>query len=264
MEVKEIRNDALSPDASNAASKTLQKSTSALAAPVVAEAVQSPVSIEITSRDHSVAQNDLRAQLNDLINVVNIAAQATTDIEGIVKSISGIVEQATNPELPDHRRATLEREGNALVDELKKAVNTTTPSGLKPLAGDKVRLEVEEKLGKTLEFILPDHSKDSFGISKISFSAKDSIIQTQTSIQTAREQIEKLRKAVDETKDVIQEKVTEVEVAFQNKEASESSIRDLDEALRVATETQKGIGTNPDSAIRSFGGLGKGALGLLD
>ncbi len=222
------------------------------------------ISIETSGKETSISLNEARSRLNSAIGAVNVASEATGEIEKIVKSLSGIVDQADDNSTPDNRRVALEKEANQLLDELKRALTTSSPSGLKPLAGDKVRVEVEEKYGKSLDLLLPDHSSDSFGLSLISFSPKESILQTKTKVETARRQIEALREAVDKSKDAVTSVVARVEVAFQNSEASKTTIRDVDAALKLAGETENSIGKDPESALRSFGGVQKNALGLLE
>ena len=174
--------------------------------------------------------------MNAVIAVVNVASQATDAIQKIVTSISGIVQQVSQDNTPDNRKEALQNEANSLVEGLKKAVNSAAPDGTKPLAGDSVRFKIEERIGKALDVLLPDHSKDAFGIGTINFSTKESIIQTQTSVATAQKQIEELRQAVVKTTQDVKARVDEIDVASQNQEASQSSVRDLDLAIQLSID----------------------------
>lgn len=218
----------------------------------------------VASQVKNNSKTQVRKQLNDVINVTNVAKVTTSQIDKMVQSISGIIKQVSKEEIPQQRRIALEKEANQLVEEIRKAAETKASNGLKPLAGDKIRLEVEEKIGKTLDVILPDDAKNAFGIASINFSTKDSIIATIASVQSAQESILKLKDAVESANKNISSAAATIDVALQNNEASEVSIRDLDQALKKATETRSVISANPDKAIQSLGNLSANSLGLLE
>ena len=210
-----------------------------------------------------VDNGPLRSKINQVISAVNLASEATSEIARLVKSIGGIVEQVEDGKLSEPRAKILEKEANELVKEIRKQASSKTSEGLKPLAGDPIRLEVEEKLGKSLDLILPDSAKDAFGLSNITLSKKEAIIQTRVKVEEAEAGVEKLKKAVDETKSRVTKSVTEFDVAIQNKEASQVSVRDLDQALTLASRTSISISVNPEGALSSVGKLDESVLGLL-
>ena len=87
------------------------------------------------------------------------------------------------------------------MDEIKRAAGAQATNGVRPLAGDQIRLEVEAKIGKTLDVILPDDAKSAFGLNSLSFSTKESIISTITSVEKAQQQIEKLKDRFENERD---------------------------------------------------------------
>lgn len=263
MDVKDVPN---TKDASQSVKKTgpnLQKSLKALTRLGAEANPPEAVRLNVEARRPAVSAS-VRSRTNEAITVVNLANEATAEIEKLVESISGIVDQASSPQISDTRRKVLEQEANQLVAEIRKKAQTKSENGVRPLAGDKFALEVEEKFAKTLEIILPDHAKDAFGIGAINFSPKDAIIQTRNAIARARQQIEKLKESVKETRGQVKEAVNALEVALQNSEAAATSIRDVDEALRLAGDTKLGISRNPGGALKSVGNLQKKALDLLE
>lgn len=217
-----------------------------------------------TNEVRSSGKNQLRLKLNEVINVTNVAKDATSQIDNMVRSISGIIKQASKEDLPEPRRAALEKEANQLVSEIKKAAETKTMSGIRPLAGDKIRLEIEEKIGRTLDVILPDDAKNAFGISDISFSTRDSIISTIASVEMAEQNIMKLKNAVEEASRNLLTTADTLDVALQNSEASESSIRDLEQALTVTGEMRSLITDDPKKALDSVSKLSLNSVGLLE
>lgn len=264
MDVKEVRNSQVNQEKIATEKSTtegkIRKSAETLS---VSAALQS-ATVNIDSKPRSNSRSELRGKVNEIINVTNVATEATSQISDLVKSIDGIVEQAKAENTTDQRKAILEEEANQLVNEIKKAALQSADNGVKPLAGGTIRLEVEERIGKTLEVILPDEASAAFGLGKISFSTKDSIISTIASVEAALNSITRLREAVSETAKNIEETVKAVDVAIQNAEASETSVRDLDMALRLASETSVVISKDPDKALSSVGKLNQGALGLLE
>lgn len=208
--------------------------------------------------------SDLRKGLNEAISSINIAADATDSIGKYLESIHGVIEQAQTPkELSPQRQQALEKEANQLVDEIKRTAKAVAdvPSGVGP--NDDVRKEIEEKLGKTLDALLPEDASRAFGIGPISFSRRDSIIQTITNVTAARQRIDEVRKAVQDSSSSLKNAVLSFEVAEQNGEASRVSVRDLDKAAELASTTESKIFQNPDTALNSVGNLVVRSLELL-
>lgn len=256
MEVKDVRSTKLVVE--NKPARTTNQSANSK------PATNETADVVISDQTRASGKTQVRQQLNDVINVANVAKDVSGQIDRIVQSISGIIKQARQEGLPDQRRAALEKEANQLVEEIKKAAETPASNGLRPLAGDKIRLEVEEKIGKTLDVILPDDAKNAFGITEINFSTKDSIISTIASVEQAEQNILRLKSAVEEASKNVSETAAAVDVALQNSEASETSIRDLDQALKLAAQTREIISEDPKKALKSLGAFSTKSFQLLE
>jgi flagellin-like hook-associated protein FlgL len=228
------------------------------------------VEIESGSQDTD-ASSDLRGRANQAIDAINVAAEAASEIEKLVKGIDGIVGQAQtllkgedqSGQQEKHRVPLLEKEANQLLGEIKKLAQAQAPNGLRPLAGDKIRLDVEEKVGKPLEVILPTEASDAFGIDSLSLSSIDAIVNARANVEEARDRIQKIRDSITDTHKEVSSIVNQLEVAFQNSEAARASIRDVDEALKVVNETSRKISGNPEGALKAIR-LSKGSLTLLE
>jgi hypothetical protein len=161
--------------------------------------------------------------------------------------------------------AKLEKEARGLRDEITRVAQVSTSEGVKPLAGDTIRLELEETLGKALEIILPSDAKDAFGLNDINLSQKELILDTVAKVEKARRGIEQLRGSLDHGLDSLRTTVAALEVASQNVEASKTSVRDVDSALTLAVNTKGEIRDDPAGALNSVGGsIFKNAKGLLE
>lgn len=265
MDVKDVPNTkdlATKPNSSPA--QALQKSLRALASSTGLElSRREAVSLAVEARRSSQG-SEVRARANDAINVVNVASEATSEIEKLVDSIGGIVEQASSPHISESRRKILEKEANQLVDEIRRKAQVKTSDGVRPLAGDKFSVATDVASKKPVDIKLPDGAKDAFGIGEITFSPDDAIPQARSTLARAKGEIEKLKDSVKATQDQVKSTVDAIEVALQNSESAQTSIRDVDEALRLAGNTKIGIARNPSDALSSVGNLQKKALDLLE
>ena len=264
MEVKDVQK--LNQDPGQSVKQTtpgLQRALSALSSSKVPEDKFDRIDVEAVARPRSSATN-MRKDANDVIMEVNSASDAVQELEKLVKSIDGIVKQVDNGKLSDGRVVALEKEANQLVERIKEvaiAVPPSTPRASSREDGD--REEIERNLRRALDTIMPEEAKDGFGLGKISFSRKDSIIATVAAVVAARERIEGARESVETTREAVGQVVNTYEVAIQNAEAAEVTVRDVDQAVRLASEARSSIFRNPDNALDSAGPLSPRALELL-
>ena len=205
----------------------------------------------------------LRARFNELVGAINVANEATSQIEKLVKSLGGIVEQVSGRDIPDKRLRVLEDEANQLVDEIRKAAQTSAPNGQRPLAGDPIRLEAEEQIGKALDVILPDDASNSFNLGKIKFSTKEAIINTRANLAVAEARARALREAVTQSGDYVKSAADAIDVASQNSEASESNVRDITAAAELVLNTRRQINERPETAVAAAGVLSSRIADLL-
>lgn len=218
------------------------------------------VTVSVHSQPRQAALTEMRARLNDAISITNVAVESTKQIDKYLKSIDGILEQVSDEKVPPQRKEVLEAEANELVKQIKKETKTSAPDGSKPLSGDKIRLELEEKIGKALEVILPDDAKEAFNLGEIRFSAKESILSVRAAVIEAKAKLESLKETVGKTAKSVQDAATIFDVAVQNAEASTSSVRDVDAAISLAAGLGNGIESAPSKALVSHGEPSKSLL----
>ncbi|MCB0311181.1 MAG: hypothetical protein KDD42_08095 [Bdellovibrionales bacterium] len=247
----------------SAVRKSLRPSNSLNSAQVLQQS-QEIVTLSLSnSNTESLKETKVRSGANQLISQMNLSSQAAGEIEDLVKSLDGIVQQATQSELPERRLAALEKEAKELVGKINEVAQTTSASTSTIKVDDDVRAEIEQRIGKTLDAILPDNPDELIGISEISLSPKDSIINTIANVTAARERIEGVRRTIDQTRGAVGAIVAALDVAAQNSAASEASIRDVDQAVELASQARIGIFEDPGAALESVGDLDSRSLGLL-
>lgn len=262
MDVKEVRSTLLDPANAPAVERQPQKSPDPLGSLLGAESAEDSELVDIRSK--TAVGNELRARINQAITVSNVASEATEQLARLVDSVGGIAEQAQDPGTSETRKGILEGEANQLIAEIQRTLKEATSGGVRPFAGEKIRVELEKRLGKTLELVIPDDASEQFGLGTINFSTKDTILNTIAHVQAAQESISRIRDAVGDSIKTLHEAASTLDVALQNSEASQTSIRDLDEALKVTGETKILINKHPDEALGSVGEIESNILSLLD
>jgi hypothetical protein len=230
---------------------------------VTAQPSDSVYTSGVNNRAPSAKAQAVRAT-NEVINTANVAADEVSRIGTLVESIGGIVELANQPSTSPERAGILEQEAQELAGEIQRRAQTPSASGLRPLGGDKIRLELEEGLGRNLEILLPTDAQSAFGLGTIKFPNKEAILDAVEKVAVARQQIESLRGAVDDTVQSLRKTVAELDVADQNAAASQASVRDVDLASNLAKQTGQGITASPISALGSVAALDSQILGLLE
>lgn len=238
-----------------------QRSIAGLNAQPVTRAPE-PVALHVANNQNKQT-NDVRSRANAVINIINVAEETTHEIGRLVKSIHGIAEQAKSNDFPEQRRPVLEAEANELVEEIKRRAHVAA-SGVKPLAGEEIQLEIDEKIGAALSVKLPDVASGGFGFGRIELGAKEKIESVVAVAADAQKQLETLQGAIEEAHGKVQDSLGALDVALQNSEASQASIRDVEEAVRLAGRTGSQIGKYPDDALRSVGRLDRAMLNLLN
>jgi len=227
--------------------------------PCAPEAVQ----LDVEASSAIKQNNEERSQANKMISTINLAQEATAEIGRLVKSVDGIAQQVESGNISKQRREVLESEANDLVSEIKRKAYSSSES-IKPLADDdKIKAEIERKLGKTLDDLLPNKDDEIFDIGEIKLDLKENIVNARASVARVQERVEKIQANIKEATKEIQSLITTIDVASQNTEASQVSIRDLDNALSVAVETGDLIERSPEEALQSAGALSHFSVNVL-
>lgn len=256
-EVKPINSVKITPEDQT---QSTRRSVKELSANKVGAIKLDPVQIELNiPKERSV--ND-RKQANEAIKALNLVAAATEDIDKMVTSLAGITEQAMQPNLANSRRDILEKEAQDLVKAIAEKADVEVSPGVKPLKGDPIQVNLEKELGKFLQVILPDTTPEGLGIKELKLSPAERIIQIRQTISEAKSRMEEVRSKVIESKNEVAKKITEAEIAAENKLASESSVRDLDKALKLTSAITSLVNQSPKDAL-SATGLGNASLRLL-
>lgn len=201
----------------------------------------------------------IRASSNKAIESVNLAADTVRSVSKLVSSLDGVLEQASSDGLSKSRVDALEKEAKELVSAIRERIKPPPP----PLAGERIKVDAEAVLGKTLDFILPELKDEVFSVTTVEFSTKDSIMQVRSAVAETRQNMEALRESVDLIRKEVASATSAIDVAIQNSEASKNVVRDVEAAADLAESTIGGIKENPKDALNSIGTLRNQSADLL-
>jgi len=241
----------------------LKQATRAKAAVDQGSVPKTDVQVRASAAIPSNVSAEMRKNLNEAISSLNVASEATSSIADYLSSIDGFIEQAQSNEASPQRRQALESEANQMVDEIKRTAREVSATASAPIPDDQVRKQVEDTIGKTLDILLPEERGKSDGLQSITFSRKETIIQTITNVARARARIDDMRKAMQESSETLKGAVLSYEIAQQNTEASKASVRDVDAAAKLAGDAKTGIFNNPIAALDAFGEISPKILELV-
>ena len=263
MEVKDRKVSDLNLNKSQQFGSSKQRSARATLSGVSvkdAQSSRSDINIRISSKSET---QTVRSSANSVIDLVNNVSDATAQIDQLVKSLGGILEQASGNQLPERRAQALENEANQLVSKIKELAGNSSKYSTSASQDSTLRSQVEAKLGKPLEQILPSEITANFGIENVNLTQQDSVLQTLKKVKEARDTLDKIQKQATQAKDVVADFLSSQDVAEQNSASAESSIRDVDQAVKLASNTRSTIFNNPDQALSAVGNVEDNSLKLL-
>lgn len=224
-----------------------------------------PYSLEL-SRNHYVertAQNSDRISLNNTIDAVQLALHSVSSMEELVNSVDGLASVAQSAPGSERTLQVLERESASLVQAMREVAASSTRSGLHPLAGDPIRLELERTFGPVLEVVLPDERKDPLGLTNVSFASRDLILSTFTKIEHARERLKGLRSAVTDGLEQLATATQAQRTSFAPSSNRGVQLNSVDEAQTASWGVREQVLADPENADRVHNVLTENAFTLL-
>lgn len=213
--------------------------------------------------DRASANHD-RVKLNDAINAVHVALRGVSSMGQIVDGLSGLTTIALQENACDRKLQLVEKEGGQLFDALKQVASQASPSGLQPLGGDPIRLELDRTLGPVLDVILPDERRSPLGLTEVSLATKDMILSTVAKIENARQRLKDLRSAVTEGMEQLSTITSAHRTMFAPPEMQQQPLSTVDSALAHGWSLQSQVLRLPESADSSHTITSANAAVLLD
>lgn len=192
----------------------------------------------------------LLLSLSNGVSSVRVAYETADKLEKVVRSLKGIVDQAEK-DPQTRKKEILEKEGTSLLEAVGEIIEAEAPDGTKPLKGDPIRIRAEKELSESLELLLPKVTKEAIGLD--SFSLKDSIMSIRAKIDKALEVVGSIKEAVTESDNKLRAFALNQEVARENKAASQSTLKDVDDALAASESLAESIVDKGKEAFAAAG-----------
>ncbi len=179
-------------------------------------------------------------KLNEAIEATNLVTEAFTNIGRMLSTIEGTLGFSAKSGASGDSGAVARR-------------------GSTPGAGDSIRVELEETLGKTLEIILPSGGGAASGFQAANVSPKDLILDTVAKVEAARKGIEELRSKLAVGIGTLQRSAS----TRDTNAVSSARLRDEEQVWTVAREARNEITGQPERALGVVGDLQRNAPALL-
>lgn len=173
------------------------------------------------------------------ISSVRVTSEMVGRVERVVKSFQGVVEQREK-EPQAHRKERLEKEASSLLSALGNEYSVKS---------EKIKIQAEEILGESLELILPDLTVDKLGLTSVSL--KDTIVDIRKKVDQALGAIDGAREEIATIEKNVRDLMVKSEVARENKEASNTSLRDLDSAFGQSSKVATSIVSQGSEALQA-------------
>ena len=191
------------------------------------------------------------AALKQVENLSDDVVRKAESINTYMIGLNGILDQGLK-EGSEVRRQALEKEAKQIVRAIREKTANLNNREFNNIGADPLLSEVEAKIGRTLEMIFPEEGAGD-ALSNFNFNNKDLIIAVQTKILRASNYISSLRKQ-DEKKDSELKRILDkADTAQVNVESSQTSLRDVEGAFALVSETSKLIGIDPATALVAIG-----------
>lgn len=207
----------------------------------VKEVVQRPVETAQLRDKVTVSnqQSNPQVSLSQAISAVRISSEMVGRVERVVKSFQGVVEQRER-EPQAHRKERLEKEAKSLISALESDYSVKS---------DKIKIQAEEILGKSLELILPELTADKLGLNSVSL--KDTIVEIRKKVDQALSVIDGTKGELSKIEREVQDVIVRTEIANENRDASKASLKDVDAASQKSLKVASNILSEGSDALEA-------------
>jgi flagellin len=206
------------------------------------------ISQGLTAQINGISQAQRNAQ--DGINVVQTADGALTETHSILQRMRTLAVQAANDSNDTDSRADIQKEVDALSDELDRIADKTTFNNVNLLDGSfsGKQFHVGYASGDTIEVGISSTSadgssfdSDGLGLSGVSLTSQSGAEAAIDTIDTAIQSVSTARADLGALQNRFQHTINNLAVTQQNLQASNSAIQDTDMAQEMSNYTRTQI-----------------------
>jgi flagellin len=179
----------------------------------------------------------------DGISLIQTAEGALNESHAILQRMRELAVQSANDTNTDADRAELQKEVEALVEELDRIGNNTEFNTQKLLDGTFTgkKVHIGANTGQVLEIAVNDMTASGLGVSGVDIATQTGADSAIATIDTAIEKLSEERSQLGAWQNRLEHTIANLDNASENLQAAESRIRDVDMAQEIMAFTKNNI-----------------------
>jgi len=200
------------------------------------------------------ASFEQNAHWNEFIYTLSNIAEATEEIDHLLHSLHVLArkssEEFENERNPDsHFQDKIESEAEQILQRIDEKSSIETRDGLRPLMGDAIEFCLDVINEERIRLSLPEITREHLGLKQLEMFPHGDKEQLFRRIQNAHVRVQSLRSQLEDTRSYARETMLRLEIAFENQQASDSHVRDLELAMDLAKDLRYSIESKKGSAL---------------
>jgi len=179
----------------------------------------------------------------DGISLIQTAEGALNESHAILQRMRELAVQSANDTNVDDDREALQKEVQALIDELDRIGNNTEFNTQKLLDGTFTSklIHIGANTGQTLEIKINDMTASGLGVSDVDISTQSGANDAIATIDDAIKELSEERSQLGAWQNRLEHTIANLNNARENLQAAESRIRDVDMAEEIMAFTKNNI-----------------------
>ncbi|MBO9596786.1 MAG: flagellin [Cohnella sp.] len=187
----------------------------------------------------------------DGISLIQTAEGALNEVHSILQRMRELAVQSANDTNTNEDRAELQKEVNALVEEINRVAKNTEFNTQTLLAGTFTAklIHIGANIGQNLSVSITSMAASALGISGISISGQTGANSAISVLDKAISQVSSQRASLGAIQNRLEHTINNLGTASENLTAAESRIRDVDMAKEMMNFTRNNILTQAAQAM---------------
>ena len=187
--------------------------------------------------------NQASTNAQDGISLIQTAEGALNETHSILQRMSELATQAANDTNVSADREAIQKEIDALVNEVNRISSETEFNEMKLLNGSfsSKKLQVGANEGQTIEFSIATLDAEALSIGSLKMSTNSAAGSAITQVHNAIKKVSENRSALGALQNRLEHTIANVDTASENLQASESRIRDVDMAKEMVKYSKDNI-----------------------
>lgn len=202
---------------------------------------------------------------NDGISMVQTAEGALTEVHSMLNRMVELATQSANGTYTDTNRKEMQKEIDALRDEINRISSESNFNGQKLFAADtKITLQVSETTSGSMAFTLQKMSAASLTVNNLKVDSQTAANAAIATVNDAIDAVSGIRSSLGAIQNRLEHTINNLGVQTENITSAESRIRDVDMAKEMMEYTKNNILVQASQAMLAQANqIPQGVLQLL-